>query len=304
MTRDELLSDLLQRTSRTFALAIPLLPDGLRQQVGLGYLLFRIADTLEDAELLGRDARREELRRYVALLESPGEAEAQRLAQRWSATPASTNADYNRLLAHTADVIAALNDLPADSRDALVRHAIRSAEGMSETLAGADEAGSFRLVSVDDLRRYCYFVAGIVGEMLTELFRLRLAPSPAAEALAEHAAAFGEGLQLVNILKDSSGDAEQGRVYLPPGVPREGVFAIAREDLARAATYGERLAKAGAPEGVLAFVTVPRLLAEGTLEVLECGDRGKLNRTEVAHIMAAAEGEIARLTGADRGASV
>ena len=36
---------LLVRTSRTFALAIPLLPEPLRREVGVAYLLFRIADT-------------------------------------------------------------------------------------------------------------------------------------------------------------------------------------------------------------------------------------------------------------------
>jgi len=41
--------DLLQKTSRTFAVTIPMLPSPTRQQVGLAYLLFRIIDTFEDA---------------------------------------------------------------------------------------------------------------------------------------------------------------------------------------------------------------------------------------------------------------
>src|SRR5580658_3414801 len=40
---------LLLHTSRTFALAIPQLPEPLRREVGVAYLLFRIADTFEDA---------------------------------------------------------------------------------------------------------------------------------------------------------------------------------------------------------------------------------------------------------------
>ena len=39
------LDDLLEKTSRTFALAIPLLPTPAREAVGLAYLLFRVADT-------------------------------------------------------------------------------------------------------------------------------------------------------------------------------------------------------------------------------------------------------------------
>lgn len=46
---DVLVEELLQGTSRTFALAIPLLCGVRRQQIGLAYLLFRIADSIEDA---------------------------------------------------------------------------------------------------------------------------------------------------------------------------------------------------------------------------------------------------------------
>ena len=42
-------NDLLQKTSRTFALTIPYLPPPTREEVGLAYLLFRIIDTFEDA---------------------------------------------------------------------------------------------------------------------------------------------------------------------------------------------------------------------------------------------------------------
>ena len=45
------IEDLLLKTSRTFALSIPMLPEPTRREVGVAYLLFRIADTLEDATL-------------------------------------------------------------------------------------------------------------------------------------------------------------------------------------------------------------------------------------------------------------
>ena len=44
-TREALLEDLLVKTSRTFALSIPPLPEPLRSEVTIAYLLFRIADT-------------------------------------------------------------------------------------------------------------------------------------------------------------------------------------------------------------------------------------------------------------------
>lgn len=279
--RRQLIDDLLQATSRTFALAIPLLPEPLKAEVGVGYLLFRIADTLEDAERYPRDERIAELGRFIELLGEPTETNALSAAEHWRGRPASTNVDYNRLLEETPAVIAELATCDPNATESLKRNVIRSALGMAETLRRADAAGSFALDSIDELRRYCYYVAGIVGEMLTELFQLRLEPSDASRALADDAAAFGEGLQLVNILKDAEDDAHDGRVYLPVSVPRAEVIELARENLTAAERYADSLKAACAAEGVVAFATLPRTLAEATLDVIAAGDGVKVSREVV-----------------------
>ena len=51
------LDDLLEKTSRTFALSIPVLPEPTRREVMIAYLLFRIADTFEDAAHWQPEAR-------------------------------------------------------------------------------------------------------------------------------------------------------------------------------------------------------------------------------------------------------
>src|SRR5258708_5834898 len=140
------MDELLVKTSRTFALAIPLLPEPTRRPVCLSYLLFRTADTLEDADLWSRSARLSALEAYAEVLE-----------------------------------------------------------------ARAPEA-----------------VRGV---------------------FADHQIAFGEGLQLVNILKDASRDAAVGRAYLPSGVSRSEVIALARADLQRARLYIDALERARAPRG-------------------------------------------------------
>lgn len=287
--RRALIDELLQKTSRTFALAIPLLEEPLRAEVGVGYLLFRIADTLEDAERLDRDERVRELGRFIELLGEPTDSNAREAAAYWSAHPPSTNADYNRLMGETPAVLAELRSLEPEAVEILKRQVIRSALGMAETLRRADADGSFRLGTIDELRRYCYYVAGIVGELLTELFQRRLNPSPGRDALAEDAAAFGEGLQLVNILKDADADAGDGRVYLPKDAPRDAVIAMARENLTGAERYVDHLTAAGAEGGVVAFATLPRTLAEATLDVLQSGDAVKVTREVVAAKLAEAE---------------
>jgi len=67
------LEDLLVKTSRTFALSIPQLEGATRDQVTLGYLLLRIADTLEDAAVWSREQRVEALFRFADLLNDPNE---------------------------------------------------------------------------------------------------------------------------------------------------------------------------------------------------------------------------------------
>ena len=69
------LDRLLEQTSRTFALSIPLLPEPTRREVTVAYLLFRIADTFEDASSWPRALRIAALERFIQLLEAPDEEE-------------------------------------------------------------------------------------------------------------------------------------------------------------------------------------------------------------------------------------
>ena len=63
--------------------------------------------------------------------------------------------------------------------------------------------------SFDDLYRYCYHVASVVGLVCIRIFGYR---SPDAEPLAEKC---GIAFQLTNIIRDVREDALMGRIYLP-----------------------------------------------------------------------------------------
>ena len=84
----------------------------------------------------------------------------------------------------------------------------------------------------DELRRYCYLVASVVGLVCIRIFEYS---SPQAEALAEE---LGLAFQLTNILRDVREDAERGRVYLP-------VDELARHGLTPVSLAAE--AQTGAP---------------------------------------------------------
>jgi farnesyl-diphosphate farnesyltransferase len=121
------------------------------------------------------------------------------------------------------------------------------------------------------------------------------APSLAAvkPVLVKNQAAFGEALQLVNILKDQRDDEATGRFYVPAGM-RDEAIALARQDLVRARAYTTALRRGGAPGGFVAFTEFPAALAEATLAQVERNGPGsKVSRALVAELLARAQADAA-----------
>ena len=75
----------------------------------------------------------------------------------------------------------------------------------------------------EELYRYCYLVASVVGLVCIRIFGYKDA---AAEMLAERT---GIAFQLTNILRDVKEDAERGRIYLPQELLAE--FGVSNEDV-------------------------------------------------------------------------
>ncbi len=282
----ELLDRLLEKTSRTFALSIPVLPEPTRWEVTVAYLLFRTADTLEDANRWPRARQLEELDRLSQLLQHPSIEAARTLSSRWLEDPPLEHEGYLELLAELPALIGACLRLSDEARTLLTTHTRRTIDGMASFLNRSKEP-VVRLRNLGDLQEYCYAVAGIVGEMLTELFLLgRDGLQPIAPLLRRDAAKFGEALQLVNICKDSAFDATEGRRYLPDGIDPLAVLSLARQDLDTARRYCLRLHQARAPRGIVAFTALPTLLAWDTLDLVEKEGAGsKLTRARVLQIV-------------------
>jgi farnesyl-diphosphate farnesyltransferase len=279
------LEDLLEKTSRTFALSIPMLPEPTRRHVEIAYLLFRVADTFEDAARWSREARIAALHDLAGLLARRGGEQA--ASTRWLEAIPIDHAGYLELLRETPSVLEAYWEMPKAARGALARDLLRTVHGMADVVRRGDAQGNLRLGDARALRDYCYVVAGIVGEMLTELFLVdHPVLGPIAPRLRRRSRFFGEGLQLVNILKDAASDATEGRVYLPEGLDPAVVFARARHDLDHAATYVRALQRVGAPDGLVAFTGSPAILARASLDRIEAhGPGAKLTRPEVAALM-------------------
>ena len=270
----KLVESLLARNSRTFGLTIPLLPPNLRRQVGVAYLLFRIADTIEDGVRIDQLRKR---RLFAALSDSltvPTADGAAGFVELCRQHPPHTDDDCAELLESLPQV---LNVVRQDSVPfgLICERVCESIEAMQRFTSAGGQMGNVRLKSLVELRRYCYSVAGIVGELLTQLF---LVDNPGLRRIQDElfrlAPVFGEGLQLVNILKDSDDDMKEGRLFVPVGIPRQLLFDLAREDLATAAEYIRLLGRHGASPGVIRFNQLPVRLAEETLNCVESDGPG------------------------------
>jgi phytoene synthase len=66
-----------------------------------------------------------------------------------------------------------------------------------------------RYLDFSALERYCYLVAGVVGEVASNIFG-RSDPQTL-----QYARKLGQAMQLTNIIRDVGDDARRGRVYLP-----------------------------------------------------------------------------------------
>ena len=208
-------TDALQGVSRSFAFTIPQLPDALRHVVGNAYLLCRIADTIEDEPALSAAQKRDFSRRFAGVVE--GREDAAGFARALGALLSPSTTGHERdLVANTVRVVRITAGFRPAQRRALERCVGIMTRGMAEF---QHEASLDGLEDLPHLDRYCYHVAGVVGEMLTELFCDYSEEIGARrEDLLALAASFGQGLQMTNILKDIWDDRDRGVCWLPRDV--------------------------------------------------------------------------------------
>jgi squalene-associated FAD-dependent desaturase len=182
-----------RREAKNFYFAFLALPPRKRDAMCAVYAFMRRADDISDDETQTKSQRREQLALWM---------------EQWH-----TAADHG----NSADpVFTALNDarlrfrIPLRLLDQLVEGtAMDLVEVDPDAASGAALATYDSFPTFDNLYRYCYLVASVVGLVCIRIFGYT---SVEAERLAEE---LGIGFQLTNILRDVREDAERGRVYLP-----------------------------------------------------------------------------------------
>lgn len=199
----------LLRVSRSFAYGIGRLEVGLRANVGLGYLLCRILDTVEDAVWATPLQQLDAFEKFEWFLSSRIDAAK---VNEWVATfPTSIPEGEQLLLRDSVRIFDEFHSLSADEKSAM-RQPIRSmAAGMRFFTESTRENGFLKFNSLIETNAYCLFVAGVVGELLTGLVALE-AEMP--NDVYRDGCHFGLFLQKINILKDQWADESEGRFFV------------------------------------------------------------------------------------------
>ena len=181
----------INRVARSFSLAARLLPNQIRNDVELLYLVLRTLDDLVDVDVRAGGSTRDAAERRIAAAEA------------WASGD---------------EIGASTGGAPEASRELLIlddlarRHPDLPRDAVHDFLAGmrADLAGP-RIATDEDAAHYCYQVAGTVGRLMASM----LGVAPDHEREADRAArALGSAMQRTNILRDIDEDLANGRVYL------------------------------------------------------------------------------------------
>lgn len=203
---------ILPGVSRTFALTIPVLPRKLADVVGTAYLLCRVADTIEDDPLLDHEWKAEFHQRFLAVVEGKEDPEgfAAALTPLLSAQTLPAERD---LVSNTPKVVRALQRFSTGEQQAVTRCLVVMCSGMPKFQRNKSLVG---LRDLEELGAYCCVVAGVVGELLAELFCMHCPDLlKHRRKLRRLAVSFGLGLQMTNILKDTWEDRRRGTCWLP-----------------------------------------------------------------------------------------
>jgi farnesyl-diphosphate farnesyltransferase len=225
---------ILGSVSRTFALTIPLLPPAIEIVVGNTYLLCRIVDTIEDAAEISPIEKQNLSKLFLdAVLGAIPVTSF--VAPALDALKGYSNVDELDLIKHTPTVLRILHTFPDRDQSAISRCISIMSEGMSHFHHRQTQEG---LRDLAEFEEYCYVVAGVVGELLTSIFsHYSLEFTKQISGHERLAIAFGQALQMTNILKDSPEDRARGVSWKPAQMSQTELLEIAYEKLRDSMSY-------------------------------------------------------------------
>ncbi|SDO57604.1 squalene/phytoene synthase family protein [Alkalicoccus daliensis] len=249
---------MLKDTSRTFYIPITLLNPSLKKTVASAYLCMRAIDEIEDSEILDNQTKAYLLQETSKMLHTTFDPEAFK----------ELTSPYASKL---PEVALRLGDWLDTCPENYVHKVKEFTSTMAEGMAYWAEH-NWNIQTKEDLDDYTYYVAGLVGVMLSDIWEWH----DGTKTDRELAIGYGRGLQAVNILRNVEEDRERGVSFIPEGWTMDDMFQYAEKNLA----LGDEYMKDINTKSILLFCRIPLALAKKTLKALRDG-REKMSRSEV-----------------------
>jgi len=212
------LDSILEGTSRSFYLSLKELPNSIRPQVSLLYMLARTSDTIADSE----QGDASDLLLALESYNDFSQGKTSNLMDISSLAESQRNKSEASLLRNVEKIVSKIADF-SESDQKAIRHCLGTIIGgqiLDLQRFSSDEGTILSLESDEELDDYAYRVAGSVGEFWTRMsldhiFKLKEENSEV--ELFEKGIRFGKALQMINILRDIPADLSLGRCYIPRG---------------------------------------------------------------------------------------
>jgi farnesyl-diphosphate farnesyltransferase len=229
LERKDLRGPVLRSVSRSFYLSLRILPGALRDPLSLAYLLARATDTIADTPEPPVALRMEALTRLAAAIQGTVAGETTK-ELRESCAPRQSDEAERTLIEQLPGLLGWLEELDTGDREEVRDVLAKINRGQRLDLERFDSSSPRRvrptaetstsitaLKTEAELDEYTYLVAGCVGEFWTRICFAHVKnfagqPEPEMRALGRQ---YGQGLQLINILRDAGDDLRNGRCYFP-----------------------------------------------------------------------------------------
>ena len=211
------IDNLLESTSRSFYPTLKYLPKKVRGQIGLLYLLARVADTIADSKHGDTD----ELLRLLRNYNDVAQGKSDKLPDFSSLAEIQDNPHEAELLRNVGDVVEGLDVYPKEDRERMLEclDIIVSGQILDlERFGPANEGGNISALNDNlELDDYTFRVAGCVGVFWTKMSLAHIISIPPEQEkeFFEKGVRFGKALQMINILRDIPEDLRFGRCYIP-----------------------------------------------------------------------------------------
>lgn len=211
------IDSLLERTSRSFYPTLKYLPKKIRGQIGLLYLMARVADTIADS----KHGETSFLQNLLEQYNDVAQGRSSTLPDFIELAGIQQNEHEAELLRNVEDVLNGLEVYEAADRSIILECLDIIVGGQLldlQRFGPANEGGQISsLKSNEELDDYTYRVAGCVGVFWSKmsLEHVISLPSEKQDEFFEKGIRFGKALQMINILRDIPEDLRFGRCYIP-----------------------------------------------------------------------------------------